>query len=50
MMKKKLIAGLLTFAVMASTAMPALAAPKATGISVKGKRPLSLGARSSWTA
>ena len=43
MMKKKLIAGLLTFAVMASTAMPALAAPKATGISVKGKKTVIVG-------
>ena len=42
-MKKKLIAGLLTFAVMASTAMPALAAPKATGISVKGKKTVIVG-------
>lgn len=43
MMKKKLIAGLLAFAVMASTSLPALAASRATGISIKGKKTVTVG-------
>lgn len=43
MMKKKLIAGLLVFTMMASAAMPAMAAAKAKKIAIKGKKTVTVG-------
>lgn len=43
MMKKKLIAGLLVFTMMASSAMPVMAAAKAKKIAIKGKKTVTVG-------
>lgn len=42
-MRKKLIAGLLVFTMMLTTAMPAMAAPKAKKIDIKGKKTVTVG-------
>lgn len=42
-MKKKLMASLLIFALMITTAMPAMAAPKAKKIAIKGKKTVTVG-------
>lgn len=42
-MKKKLIVGLLAFTMMASAAMPTMAAAKAEKISIKGKKTVTVG-------
>lgn len=42
-MKKKLMAGLLVFALMVSAAMPAMAASKAKKITIKGKKTVTVG-------
>ena len=42
-MKKKLIAGLLVFAMMVTSAKPAMAAVKARKIAIKGKKTVTVG-------
>ncbi|MCI8560543.1 MAG: hypothetical protein HFH03_05415 [Dorea sp.] len=42
-MKKKLMAGLLIFTMMATAALPAMAAPKAKKIAIKGKKTVAVG-------
>lgn len=42
-MKKKLMASLLVFALMITTAMPVMAAPKAQKIAIKGKKTVAVG-------
>ena len=42
-MRKKLIAGLLVFTMMLSTAVPVMAAAKAKKIAIEGKRTVTVG-------
>lgn len=45
MMKKKLMAGLLVFTMIISSAMPVSAAPRAKRIYIEGKRTVTVGGR-----